>query len=278
MEQFINGSWIRFDLPLENVESLSAYPVAPNYLFLIELDRKEMFLVQASANPEIKSLGIYDFKTSYWHTENSRHYYRRYHFFETETLILSVENEMGEKSKYKLDIPSFSNAKLVKLEDMDATKLVCNIQKGLNFGTFGSHWSYGQDDGYGEQYIGLPAETIDLILSKGPEQNNQVYVDGDYTLLPMHSGQDAFYSGLDLYKNESLVKSINLPSATIGYVEVERDQGIIFDADESGQSAKSAIYYCFPNMYNFENPDEPYEKIVPILYIYMGFSDPRKND
>jgi hypothetical protein len=266
---------------------------------------KEMFLVHAINNPQLKSLGKYEFKEP-WHEgrdlEKLQAYIARveaeaaliaaetedldsksssaakaskggeggatttphdivsttiidpfeltgrYHKgweFNSETLILSLEHDQGEKSTYKLDIPSFENAQLIKItpenESLINKEFVSNIQRGSNFGQCKAigFMNGGRVTGY----EGLSLETNEFIQSKQVHVNCQAYVDGDYILIPKRSGEDAFYGGLDLYKkNGNHVQSIDFEE--IPYVEVEKGQGIIFEADESGQNAKSAIYFC----------------------------------
>ena len=246
-----NSRWTKLTLPykLSFPHCTIAFSVSPNYLYLINPKEKEMFLVQAIINnPQLKSLGKYEYKEP-WREEGEdeltgRHWYK-YHKgweFNSETLILSLENDQGEKSTYKLDIPLFENAQLIKItpENVSYKELVCNIQWGSNFGECKAIDL--MVDGRVRVYEGLSLETNKFIQSKRVHVNCRAYVDGDYIILPQRSGEDAFYGGLDLYKNGNLVQSIDFEE--IPYVEVGKGQGIIFEADESGQNAKSAIYFC----------------------------------
>jgi hypothetical protein len=247
MNQLINSNWTKLTLPykLSYPHNTIAFPVSPNYLYLVNPKEQEMFLVQAIINnPQLKSLGKYEYEA--WE-------------FNSDTLILSLADDRLEYTAYKLDIPSFENAQLIKITPENVSsrdlvslinkELVCNIQRGSNFGQCkpidGMPWV--------RVYEGLSLETNEFIQSKRVHVNcgAYVYVDGDYILLPKRSGEDAFYGGLDLYKNGNLVQSIDFEE--IPYVEVEKSQGIIFEADESGQNAKSAIYFCI------EFTDQEYE-------------------
>jgi hypothetical protein len=255
MNQLINSRWTKLTLPykLSYPHCTIAFPVSPNYLFLINPKEKEMFLVQAIINnPQLKSLGKYEWNKEPWSEKGvdeltGRHWYK-YHKgweFNSETLILSLENDQREKCTYKLDIPSFENAQLIKItpenESLINKELVCNIQRGSNFGRCKAIDSF--IDGRVTGYEGLSLETNEFIQSKQVHVNCGAYVDGDYILVPKSSGEDAFYGGLDLYKkNGNHVQSIDFEE--IPYVEVQKGQGIIFEADESGQNAKSAIYFC----------------------------------
>ena len=245
-----------------------------------------MFLVQAIINnPQLKSLGKYEYEA--WE-------------FNSETLILSLADDRLKYTAYKLDIPSFENAQLIKITPENVSsrdlvslinkELVCNIQRGSNFGQCKAIDGIVRDGlvvtstltdmQWVRGYEGLSLETNEFIQSKRVHVNCRAYVDGDYILLPKRSGEDAFYGGLDLYKNGNLrvgsrwkcyrlVQSIDFEE--IPYVEVEKGQGIIFEADESGQNAKSAIYFCIefteveyetdPEDEHVVNPKDAFESI-----------------
>jgi hypothetical protein len=77
---------------------------------------------------------------------------------------------------------------------------------------------------------------------------NCVYIDHEWTLVPINSGQDAFYDGLHLYKGKELAKTIMLPDQ-VPYIEVDQGQGMLYTLD--GDKPVDVIYYC-------ANEDEVY--------------------
>lgn len=82
-----------------------------------------------------------------------------------------------------------------------------NGEWGLNFGECKAiDYMF---DGRVKVYEGLSLEKNEFIQSKWVHVNCQTYVNGDHILLPQRSGEDAFYGGLDLYKNGPLVQSID---------------------------------------------------------------------